>query len=452
MSYALFYKSINGDRVYDDTSFEHWLKKFFTSGVFLNDLQVTANSDMSVNVGTGYVNADGKVKNFEAETTLHIENAGATYPRIDSIVLERNDTERDILLKVVKGGYSSEPVAHVPVRQDGVYQLVIAQILVGAGAVKITQADITDTRSKTELCGIVSGAVDQIDFSQVQAQFDAWFANVKERLSGDDLGELLNRLDQMVPVDNLLSTAADLPLSANQGRELNEKFGDCVFTTESDGVYVTYKQNGSNVKKKLGSEGNAAVSDVLSGKTFSNADGIGLTGTMADKTATAAVSATASLDSTNKRLKMTVPAVGKYGTNNYLYSAFSTVASLIGLTAAKLAKGNTVLGVTGTYKPTLTLVQTRGSNRDNETLTFSATGISGYQNLTKDDFIVIVNSISSYSWSAPNTTISCSPKISSYDATTGTITVSGLRNSQVDTTRDWHLYVYVSNLSVYVLS
>lgn len=189
MSYALFYKSVNGDRVYDDTSFEHWLKKFFTSGVFLNDLYVTSNNDMTVNVGTGYVNADGKVKVFEAETTLQIETAGATYPRIDSIVLERNDAERDILLKVIKGGYSSEPVAHVPVRQDGIYQLVIAQILVDAGAVKVTQANITDTRAYTDLCGIVAGAVDQVDFGQLQAQYDAafkeWFEQLEDYISED---------------------------------------------------------------------------------------------------------------------------------------------------------------------------------------------------------------------------------------------------------------------------
>ena len=183
MSYAFFYKSVNGDRVYDDTSFEHWLKKFFTSGVFLNDLQVTANNDMTVTVGAGYVNADGKVKVFESESSLIIETAGASYPRIDSIVLERNDTERDIILKVVKGGYSSQPVAHTPVRQNGVYQLVIAQVLVNAGAVKVTQADITDTRSNTELCGIVAAAVDQIDFSQVQAQFDSYFAQYKAQVA-----------------------------------------------------------------------------------------------------------------------------------------------------------------------------------------------------------------------------------------------------------------------------
>ena len=202
LEHAFFYKSVNGDRVYDDLSFEHWLKKFFTSGVFLNDLQVSANNDMNVTVSGGYVNIDGKVKIFESATPLIIETAGASYPRIDSIVLERNDTERDIILKVVKGGYSSEPVAHTPVRQDGVYQLVIAQILVNAGAVKVTQANITDTRNNTELCGIVAGAVDQIDFSQIQAQFDAYFAQFKTQIAkdyelyNDSMADYLDKMEE----------------------------------------------------------------------------------------------------------------------------------------------------------------------------------------------------------------------------------------------------------------
>ena len=196
-NYAFFYKSENGDRVYDDSSFEHWLKKFFTSGVFLNDLQVTANDDMTVTVGTGYVNADGKVKVYENENILSLATAGGTYPRIDSIVLERNDSERDILLKVITGGYSTNPVAHTPVRQDGVYQLVIAQILVGAGVVKVTQKDITDTRADAELCGFVASTVDQIDFGQVQAQFNDWFEHVKGQLDEDAAGNLQNQVDDI---------------------------------------------------------------------------------------------------------------------------------------------------------------------------------------------------------------------------------------------------------------
>lgn len=94
--------------------------------------------------------------------------------------------------------------------------------------------------------------------------------------------------------------------------------------------------------------GTAAVGDVVVGKTFNSATaGIGKTGTLADKTGTPDYSATASLDATNSRLKMKIPAQGKYGTGNYLYAAYSTIASLIGLTAAKLVKGNTILGITG---------------------------------------------------------------------------------------------------------
>ena len=94
--------------------------------------------------------------------------------------------------------------------------------------------------------------------------------------------------------------------------------------------------------------GNAAQGDVLSGRTFNSATaGIAKAGTLADKTGAADYSATASLDNTNGRIKLQVPAVGKYGTGNYLYAAFATIASLIGLTASKLVKGCTILGITG---------------------------------------------------------------------------------------------------------
>ena len=86
---------------------------------------------------------------------------------------------------------------------------------------------------------------------------------------------------------------------------------------------------------------------LLSGYTAHNAAGTKITGTLADKTGTTDHSAEASIDATNKRIKLKVPATGKYGVGNYLYAAYTTIANLIGLTAAKLVKGNTVLGITG---------------------------------------------------------------------------------------------------------
>ncbi len=86
---------------------------------------------------------------------------------------------------------------------------------------------------------------------------------------------------------------------------------------------------------------------LLSGYTAHNAAGTKITGTLADKTGTADYNAEASIDGANKRIKLKVPATGKYGVGNYLYAAYTTIANLIGLTAAKLVKGNTILGITG---------------------------------------------------------------------------------------------------------
>ncbi len=180
--HAFFYQSENHDRVYGANSFEYWLKKFFTTGVFNGDLQVNEKEGMTVTIAPGYINIGGKVKFYEQQQDLMLETAHATYDRIDSIVIERNDSDRDFFLKIVTGGYSTDPVPAIPVRENGVDQRVLAQIRVNHGAVQITQADITDTRADPELCGIVAGTVKEIDFSQFTAQFDAFFAEYRESI------------------------------------------------------------------------------------------------------------------------------------------------------------------------------------------------------------------------------------------------------------------------------
>ena len=174
--YGLFFNSINGDRTYDANSFESWLKKFFTSGVFTGELQVLASSGMTVNVGTGYANVDGKVRIWNSTTPLTLEPANSTYPRIDTIVITRDNTNRQIILEAITGQYSgNNPVPTAPVRNAEIYQMVLAQIYVGNSVTEITQANITDTRTDTTLCGIVTGTVTEMDFSQFVAQFEAYY-------------------------------------------------------------------------------------------------------------------------------------------------------------------------------------------------------------------------------------------------------------------------------------
>ena len=213
-AYGLFWNSEDGDRTYNADSFAEWLRKFFTTGVFANELVTTATTGMGISVSAGYANINGKVRFFDQATAFTLSAANSTYPRIDNVVIERNDTNREITMKIVEGSYSGNtPVAPTPTRTASVYQIVIAQVYVGAGATDITQANITDTRADTTLCGYVTGTVSEIDWDEITAQFEAyfaefqeenldefleWFEHIKDQLDEDAAGHLQNEIDAIV--------------------------------------------------------------------------------------------------------------------------------------------------------------------------------------------------------------------------------------------------------------
>lgn len=179
--YGLFWNSESGDRTYGADAFAEWLQHFFTTGIFTGECEVTAAGGMEVSMSAGYANIEGKVRFFESAEALTIAAANTTYPRIDTIVVRCNYTNREILCDVVQGAYSGEnPAATAPVRTAEMYELVLAEIYVAAGATEITQADITDKRADTGVCGIVASTVTQIDFSQIQKQYNSFIANYSQ--------------------------------------------------------------------------------------------------------------------------------------------------------------------------------------------------------------------------------------------------------------------------------
>ena len=237
---SLFYNSVDGDRVYDADSFEHLLKKFFTSGVFTGSCQVTADgSGMTCSVGTGYANCDGKIRLFDSAGSLSFDNAHATYDRIDTVVVERNDTDREITLKVVKGTYSATPTATAPVRANGVYQMVLAEVYIAAGATAVSQSVITDKRPDTDVCGYVISAVQTPDFSELFAQFEAqasefidtqtdefldWFDEMKDQLSEDAAGHLQLEIGTLSSLETTDKT--DLVSATNENTEAIAKLSE----------------------------------------------------------------------------------------------------------------------------------------------------------------------------------------------------------------------------------
>ena len=174
--HGLFWGSNGGDRKYNAESFERWLKKFFTTGVFNGDLQVVEDSGMTLSVGTGYANVDGKVRFWDVASSVTISPANSTYPRIDSVMITRDNVNRDIYIEVITGAYSGDnPEATAPIRNAEKFQMVLAEIYVEHGATEITQADITDKRQDTSVCGYITGTVTEMDFSQFAAQFNSYY-------------------------------------------------------------------------------------------------------------------------------------------------------------------------------------------------------------------------------------------------------------------------------------
>lgn len=181
-SYDYFWNS-NSDRYYDADSMGDWLHPFFKNGVFNGQMQVTANDDMSVTIAAGYGYINGKHRHFLTATTLDLETASGTLDRIDNVILRRDDTQRMIYLFIQKGGNAASPVAPELTRDGTIYDLKLAEIYIAAGTVKITQAEITDTRMNAAVCGWVAATVTQIDFTQIQAQFDVYFTAYKKNIS-----------------------------------------------------------------------------------------------------------------------------------------------------------------------------------------------------------------------------------------------------------------------------
>lgn len=200
--HGLFFDSVNGDRVYNSDSFAEWLRKFFTTGVFNGDLQVQPSSGMAVTVGTGYANIEGRVRFFDTTQTKTLPVANGTYPRVDTIVVRLDLGNRQITCETVQGTYSgNNPSPTAPVRSDGIYEIVLAQIYVGAGVTEITTANITDTRADETLCGWVTSTVESVPMSQIvsqmQAKFLTWYDHMKDQLDEDAAGHLQQEFDTL---------------------------------------------------------------------------------------------------------------------------------------------------------------------------------------------------------------------------------------------------------------
>lgn len=106
---------------------------------------------------------------------------------------------------------------------------------------------------------------------------------------------------------------------------INNAFGNCSFSVQSDGAYVSYNLNGTYVSKKLGEatlNGTAVASDVLAGKTFYNTSSdSSVSGSMTNNAGSTVTARSMSIS--GSYVTLTVPSNGYYSSSSKVKAQIS---------------------------------------------------------------------------------------------------------------------------------
>lgn len=234
MEKSSFFNSVSGDRKYKAEDWASYFSSFIGNGVFpvpSTGLQVVAGSGMQVTVKAGKAWINGYFYNNTSDLSFTLGTADGVLNRIDRLVIRWDLTNRTMSAKLKSSTYASSPTAPMLERTSDIYELALADIAVGAGVTEITGSVITDKRLDSTLCGVVAAVVNQIDTTafnnqleawmnefetESSAEFENWFNSVKDTLSEDAAGNLLNLINGL---DESKANISDIPTSlpANGG-------------------------------------------------------------------------------------------------------------------------------------------------------------------------------------------------------------------------------------------
>lgn len=195
----------NYDRASTAEDLQEIYSKFFTNGVYADPgdtFAVVAVSGMGVNVKPGGCLINGTFGIELEERPLVIQASDPSNPRKDTVVLRwnKNVEARSIDLYVVQGAPADDPQRPALTRNESVYEIGIADVLIPAGASSIQQQYIADTRPDESRCGYVTPLM-EFDatglYEQIQAQVDANLELIQAAIDGTLAVQLTERVETL---------------------------------------------------------------------------------------------------------------------------------------------------------------------------------------------------------------------------------------------------------------
>ena len=187
-----FFNAVNNDRVYNAELMSGIFEGLITNGVYAsvgNKLAVSPSGGMGISIGTGrgwfakhWVNNNSPYQLTLEASDVVLNRYCAVCVRVDT-----SDAVRSAVPYLKYSDYATTPVKPTMTRSETVNEYCLAYVYIPAGSSAVTAANIEDTRGNNDLCGWVTGLIEQLStttlFSQWETIFNDWFVG---------LGDLIN--------------------------------------------------------------------------------------------------------------------------------------------------------------------------------------------------------------------------------------------------------------------
>lgn len=209
-----FFNAVNNDRVYNAELMSGIFEGLITDGVYAsvgNKLAVSPSGGMGIQIDTGRGWFAKHWVNNNSPYQLTLEASDVVLNRYCAVCIrvDTTDAVRSAVPYLKYSDYATKPVKPSMTRSETVNEYCLAYVYIAAGSSAITAANIEDTRGNNDLCGWVTGLIEQLStttlFSQWEEIFNNWFVG---------LGDMINENTEAMLVAALpVSLTVTLPVS-----------------------------------------------------------------------------------------------------------------------------------------------------------------------------------------------------------------------------------------------
>lgn len=204
-----FFNSINNDRLYDADQMSRIFEGLITDGVYKsvgNKLAVQPNNNMTIQIATGRGWFNKRWVENTTPYTITLEASDVVLNRYAAICIrvDTSDSGRTAQPYVKYSNYASTPTKPTMSRTETINEYCLAYVYIGAGANEITAKDIEDTRGNNDLCGWVTGLIEQLStttlFTQWENIFNTWFNGLQDLINDNTETMLVTALPKSATV------------------------------------------------------------------------------------------------------------------------------------------------------------------------------------------------------------------------------------------------------------